>query len=75
MIKGKLTASLDPPCMEFFMSETKYSRHDCTSDDLRSLLIALDAIGPNGSWPPEELFFSITGEFPRERLEELGLIP
>lgn len=74
MIKGKLTASLNPPYVALFSGERDYSRHDCSADDLRKLLVALNAIGPKDTWGPEEMFFSITGEFPRSSLEELGLL-
>lgn len=75
MIKGKLTANLNPPYVEFFLNDSHCSRHECTSEDLRRLLIALNAIGPDESWcPPREMLFCITGEFPRRSLEELGLI-
>lgn len=38
------------------------------------LLVALNVIGPKDDWSPEEMFFSITGEFPKRSQEELGLI-
>jgi hypothetical protein len=75
MIKGILTANLDPPCLEFFSNDTKFLRKNCSAEDLRTMMIALDVICPNERWQPNEFVFRINGEFPKKSLEALGLLP
>lgn len=75
MIKGTLTANLNPPYLEFLLDDARYSRQHCSTDDLREFLITLDVLSPGQEWRPRELFVRIKGEFPRQSLAQFGLIP
>lgn len=75
MIKGILSANLNPPCLEFFSNDSQLFRRNCSTDDLRTLMIALDVICPSERWQPSEFVFRINGEFPKRSLEALGLLP
>jgi hypothetical protein len=46
---------------------------NCTVNDVKSLLVELDAIVPQVQWPPRDCFLRISGQFPTKKLAKFGL--
>lgn len=72
MVNGILAINLDPPYASF-SSEHSHCLKNCTVEELRALLIDLQSLKPQQSWPPREYVLRLPGNFARETLVKFGL--
>jgi hypothetical protein len=73
MIEGKLVVNLNPPYMGFTSEKHGEQWKNCTVNEVRSLLVELEAIIPQVQWPPRDYTVRISGQFPQQKLEKFGL--
>jgi hypothetical protein len=81
MIQGLLTINLDPSYISFLQT-TEYADEDhsrlesfrhCSLDEIRNLLIALEALTPEQTWPLRECVLRLHLNLPLSALISLGL--
>lgn len=77
MVQGVLMICLEPASMAFIPDEGKGSniiwQRYCTPEEIRTLLLDLDALAPWQGWPLRELQVRLPGTFPSAILIKHGL--
>ncbi|HEY9772645.1 MAG TPA: hypothetical protein V6C81_02425 [Planktothrix sp.] len=73
MIKGTLVVNLNPPYIGFTSQQDGEQWKHCTVNDVKSLLVELDAIFPQVQWPPRDCMIRVQGDFPSQKLAKFGL--
>ncbi len=76
MIKGILTANLDPPYLVLDLADAgplRSRRRECTSEEIRSAIFALGENRGALSWPPKDCVVRIQGAFSQDWLASIGL--
>lgn len=73
MIDGLLVINLDPPYAAFRTERDVEHWKDCTTDELRDFLIAIEALSPDQTWPPREYVLRVFGKFDAKTLAILGI--
>jgi hypothetical protein len=82
MIEGILLVNLDPPYIGFSQasqdaqpSATRIDVwRDCSVDEIRLLLIDLNAFSPDQSWPPQECVLRLPINWTKAELTRLNLL-
>lgn len=82
MIEGILLINLDPPYIAFSQAPQSSQNSDskidewrpCSVDEIRQLLIELDAILPHHPWPPQEIVLRLPITLPKSELARLSLL-
>lgn len=74
MIEGLLQINLDPPYIAFDSQDNGCSARSCTTEDIRALLIALNALGPGRHWPLCDFTMRLAGQFDSKTLQQFGLL-
>lgn len=74
MIEGLLQINLDPPYMAFHSLNNDSCGKSCTVEDVRVLLVDLNAIPPGQHWPLREFTMRLAGRFANETLQKFGLV-
>src|SRR5271165_2695112 len=81
MIDGMLVINLDPasigfsPAMEGHAENNAQISHwrSCSVEDIRHLLLELDAITPDQVWPPRECVLRLSIRLPKSVIKRLDL--
>lgn len=81
MVQGLLVINLDPPFIGFSttpdnprQATIRESWHDCSLQEIRDVLIDLDAISPNLPWPPRDYILRLPVDLSKSSLQKLNLI-
>lgn len=74
MIEGTFILNLDPAFIEFHMDGKERIRKQCSIDELRKILIEMDALTQHQNWPPREYILRLRCGFSKETLANLGLV-
>lgn len=74
MIRGTFIANLDPPFVEFISDGNTRVRRPCTIEELRAILIEMEALHKTHAWPVREYVLRLPVELSREKLLKLGIL-
>ncbi|MBY0357286.1 MAG: hypothetical protein K2W82_04725 [Candidatus Obscuribacterales bacterium] len=75
MIQGFLSVNLEPPYVTMRIDRKNEILKPCTLDEIRMLLLSLNAIDIDQNWPPAECVIRVCGRFSRRLLAQFGLVP
>jgi len=82
MIKGMLLINIDPPYVSFSQSSVdsagngpgyKALQH-CSLEEIKTLLVRLDALLPDQSWPPQECILRLPIVCTKSELSRFSLL-
>ncbi len=72
-MEGTLVLNLEPPYMGFEANKSSRQFRNCTTEEIRRLLVDLKVLAPYDYLPNTECMVNIKGTFPAEILSSYGL--
>jgi len=78
MIEAVLIINLEPPFMGCSPGKDEHPKtmqwHNCTQEEIRSLLVELKVISLEQKWPPRDCVIRLRGTYPTSVLAKFGLV-